>query len=140
MKRSSTSFTSHLSDLTTEKETESNSCSSDNSRFRRCKSYCEIRLDNKRHTRRKTSPTSYYDFSMSPELQRELNIGLDLVLLEQLKEEKKTTLPPSKFLPPPKSISLDATLDFLSLNISDSMDYEDVEVDTESSLSSVEYV
>jgi hypothetical protein len=66
---------------------------------------------------------------LSPELQRELNIGLDLVLLEQLKEDQdlgvcvkdssSTLRPPSCFAPPQKQNPVDATFGLLSLNIND---------------------
>ena len=123
------SFTSHLCELN---ETESESSSgisgspeSNHRRFRRCKSYCGSNSD-KRHVRRRTSPNSYFDFSLSPEIQRHLNIGMDLVLLDQLNEKassnKNSILPPSKHRPPSNIHSFDATLGLLSLKINDDTD------------------
>lgn len=132
MKRSSVSFTSHLSELSDSDS--SISGSEDNSRvFRRCKSYSDIRCDNKRHLRRKTTPNPYFEFTLSRELQRDVNIGLDLVLLEHIEESKtsSSTLPPSKFLPPPRLNSFDSTFGLVSLKINE---INDTDNDSEDSL------
>mmetsp|Transcript_18339 Transcript_18339/g.30578 ORF Transcript_18339/g.30578 Transcript_18339/m.30578 type:complete len:142 (+) Transcript_18339:109-534(+) len=121
MKRSSVSFTSHLSELSeSDCSSDSSTCSEDsNSRvYRRCKSFSDVRNQSKRHIRRKTSPNSYFEFSPT----RDINIGMDLVLLEQLQEQRprlSKKLSPSKFLPLQNVNHFDSTFGLVSLKILD---------------------
>jgi len=79
-----------------------------------------MRGENKRHIRRKTTPNTFFDFTLSREKQRDVNIGLDLVLLNKIEEGSPSPnlLPPLKFLPPPILNSFDATFGLVSLTIS----------------------
>lgn len=128
MKRSNVSFTSHLSELREIDENDSRNTSAETRVFRRVKSYSDVLNQNKRHTRRKTSPNSYFEFCPSRELTRDMNIGMDLMVLEHLHEEGSPStmiLPPSKFLPPPKLNSSDSTFGLMTLNIRDGDEDED---------------
>lgn len=128
MKRSCVSFTSHLCELNDPDESDSSKNGPDDSIrvFRRCKSSSDVRGHHKRHVRHKTSPSSYFVkagnlFPLSSALQRDKNIGLDLVMLDQLKERSAmpiASLSSSFFLPPPRH-EHDPTFGLLSLTINE---------------------